>query len=402
MAVSSPSPWDAAAGQALIRAAGGDLWDEGGHPIRYDEGGRFGSPRAVFGGPWRVAEFLRARNWGSLGMAERDPETEILCRPVPGRLVEDPGRLSRAQGCLLGQLAGDSLGSRVEFRSAASIRAEYPEGVRDLSDGGTWNLLAGQPTDDSEMALALARSLRENGRFDPEAVLRAYRDWLRTDPADVGNTVRGSLTGHPDRESQANGALMRVAPLGILGAGRSPEEAGRWAREDAALTHPHPVCLQASELFVRALARAVAEGPSPEELYAGLLREARPGGCAPDLRETLIEAAAPAQPRPEEDLHAGWVRVALRNALWQLLHAPSLEEALVETVGRGGDTDTNAAVCGALLGAVRGREALPLRWVRRILSCRPLAGEPGIARPRPVRYWPVDALTLAEALLGGF
>lgn len=55
--------------------------------------------------------------------------------------------------------------------------------------------------------------------------------------------------------------------------------------------------------------------------------------------------------------HQGWVLVAFQNAVWQLLHAPSLEEGVVDTVMRGGDTDTNAAICGALLGAVYGREA---------------------------------------------
>jgi ADP-ribosyl-[dinitrogen reductase] hydrolase len=61
--------------------------------------------------------------------------------------------LERAQGCLLGQLAGDALGSLVEFQTPEQIRREYPDGVRELADGGTWNTVAGQPTDDSEMAL---------------------------------------------------------------------------------------------------------------------------------------------------------------------------------------------------------------------------------------------------------
>ena len=65
----------------------------------------------------------------------------------------DSETLSRAQGCLLGQLAGDSLGSLVEFRSPQEIRRKYPNGVRELEDGGTWGTIAGQPTDDSEMGL---------------------------------------------------------------------------------------------------------------------------------------------------------------------------------------------------------------------------------------------------------
>lgn len=76
----------------------------------------------------------------------------------------DPNTLSRAQGCLLGQLAGDALGSLVEFQSPEQIRRKYPDGVRELADGGTWGTIAGQPTDDSEMALSLARMLIKHKR----------------------------------------------------------------------------------------------------------------------------------------------------------------------------------------------------------------------------------------------
>ena len=50
--------------------------------------------------------------------------------------------ISRAQGCLLGQLAGDALGSLVEFQSLEEIRRSYPNGVRELTDGGRWNVSA--------------------------------------------------------------------------------------------------------------------------------------------------------------------------------------------------------------------------------------------------------------------
>ncbi len=95
--------------------------------------------------------------------------------------------------------------------------------------------------------------------------------------------------------------------------------------------------------------------------------------------------------------HAGWVLLALQNAFFCLMKMP-FEEALVATVGRGGDTDTNAAIAGALLGAALGRDAIPLRWIFPVLSCRPLA-ECGALRPRPVEFWPDDLLDVAEALL---
>ena len=71
---------------------------------------------------------------------------------------------------------------------------------------------------------------------------------------------------------------------------------------------------------------------------------------------------------------------------------------MVDTVMHGGDTDTNAAIAGALLGAVHGRRGVPDRWVRTLLCCRPLPGTP-THHPQPPEFWPVDALQLAEALL---
>ena len=111
--------------------------------------------------------------------------------------ISSPNMLPRAQGCLLGQLAGDALGSLVEFQSPEQILRNYPEGVRELADGGTWNTIAGQPTDDSEMALLLARMLTERGGYDPDAALQAYQFWLNSDPFDCGMTISAGLRVRP-------------------------------------------------------------------------------------------------------------------------------------------------------------------------------------------------------------
>ena len=307
------------------------------------------------------------------------------------------GVLSRAQGCLLGQLIGDSLGSLVEFQSPERIRRRYPDGVRDMADGGTFNTIAGQPTDDSEMALLLARSLVSQGTFDQEEVRKAYVYWLDSRPFDVGNTIQSGLTGWPIPDSQANGAMMRVSPLGIFGANYELAQVGEWARQDAELTHIHPVCKQANALFAMAIAHAVRTGCSTYDLYEMIAGWAEEMG----VRSSLKEAIAGAADSPPEEFvcQQGWVLIAFRNALWQLLNAENVEEGIVDSVMRGGDTDTNAAISGALLGAVHGREAIPERWVETIQGCRPQAGTPGVHKPRPECFWPADALELAEQLI---
>jgi ADP-ribosylglycohydrolase/fructose-1,6-bisphosphatase/inositol monophosphatase family enzyme len=391
-----PGSWDYAAGQALLRGAGAVLVDEAGREVGYAEDGT-SKCVCAFGGRREAVVDLARRPWAELGASVRARSSgEPPVRLRRGELVADAGRLSRAQGCLLGQVAGDNLGALVEFRDAARIARDFPDGgPRRLADGGHWDLLAGQATDDSEMALALARSIVEAGRYSPEAARAAYEGWGRSGAFDVGGTVAAALAGRPDPESQANGALMRASPLGLLAHETSAEGAAAVARADAALTHPHPACADASAAFVVALSHAVREGDGPEAAYGAGLAWARDHGAHALVREA-IEAAREAPPACDGP-RTGWVRIALQNAFHELLHASSPEEGVVRTVRRGGDTDTNAAIAGALLGAVHGRAAVPAQWRSMVLSCRPL-GE-GARVPRPREYWPVDVLELAERLL---
>jgi ADP-ribosylglycohydrolase len=308
--------------------------------------------------------------------------------------------IERAQGCLLGQLAGDSLGSQVEFNSADYMRWKHPNGLRELQDGGVWTIKAGQPTDDSELALKLARTLVREKRYDPQIVKAGYVDWYLSGPFDCGSTTRQALSGGPpNTNSQANGSLMRISPLGIFGA-RCPQQAVAWAREDSQLTHPHPVCQGCCAVFVAALNSAIGKETAPIETYQAALAEAKQPGTEPTVLEALERARYEPPDNYDED-NQGWVLIALQNAFFQMLHAEDLEEGIVDTVQQGGDTDTNAAIAGALLGAVHGRPAVPQRWVDVLLDCRP--SWPTIPgkhhHPRPEEYWPIDALDLAEALL---
>jgi len=307
--------------------------------------------------------------------------------------------VNRAQGCLLGQLIGDALGSLVEFKTPAEIRRAYPRGLKNLVDGGTWNTIAGQPTDDSEMALVLARMLIAKGAYDPEAALQVYQFWLNSDPFDCGMTVSTGLRGRPNHDSQGNGAMMRISPLGLFGVNHPLPTVANWARQDAALTHPNELCLQANALFATAISHAISSGCKGGKLYQDIKQWAVNQAMNPMLLDAIHGAAE--APPTDYMKNQGWVLVAFRNALWQLIHAPSFEIGLVNTVMQGGDTDTNAAISGALLGAVYGLDSIPARWVDRVLNCRPKYGHPGVHRPRPEAYWPVDALQLACQLVSG-
>jgi ADP-ribosylglycohydrolase len=60
---------------------------------------------------------------------------------------------------------------------------------------------------------------------------------------------------------------MRISPLGIFGARHALADVAQWAKQDAALTHPHAVCQQANALYAMAIAHAIDTGIAPRELY---------------------------------------------------------------------------------------------------------------------------------------
>jgi len=200
----------------------------------------------------------------SMPAPQTPAQREMVRRWIPPKGL---ARLARAQGCLLGQLAGDALGGLVEFRTPEQIRRAYPKGVRELADGGTWNTIAGQPTDDSEMALLLGRMLVERRAYDADAARESYVYWLNSGPFDCGATISSGLQGHRNPKSQANGAMMRISPLGIFGANYDLPQVAEWASQDAALTHPNSLCQQSNALFAMAIAHAIRTGPAPQTLH---------------------------------------------------------------------------------------------------------------------------------------
>lgn len=414
VSVANPNDYDFAAGHAIIKGAGGILVDAAGQLVKYaPAGGRQVSVGGVVvGGGAAVARELAGRPWRTVHSGFKDEGPFVW--PRRDRIAPRTA-LERAHGIILGQLVGDALGAQVEFQTAAAIAARYPQGVRTIRDGGSFDTLAGQPTDDSELALALARAILRQGTYEAGAVARAYVEWYQSGPFDIGMTVGAACAGGAraldqgldvasamraaaNAESQSNGALMRASPLGVAGY-RDTQRAVDWAIEDAELSHPHQVCVAANAAFVGALSVAVSEAASP----AGMLAAARAAATPLAGGQAVLERLSAAETAPPAGLDAeqmGWVLHALQNAFYELLTAPSSTEGLVATVGRGGDTDTNGAIAGALLGAYHGATAVPVSWRQVVLSCRPteLTGR----RPRPARYWPVDALTVASELLMRF
>ncbi len=319
-------------------------------------------------------------------------------------------RLSRAEGALWGQCAGDALGSVVEFSSADDIREAYPEGLHDLIASPVHGTLPGQLTDDSELAFALADSLIAGGPegYDPERAASEYLAWWTSNPFDCGGTIaqavgamagaalRGtSLAQAAERQanlsSQANGALMRHVSLGIWGWDLPEDYLAAVVRQDTRLTHPHPACQEASTVYVLAIAGSIRDGFDGPAAWRAAVDWHRRFGQESTVRTCLLQAEDRLP-----DRFGGWVLYALQNAFYQALHAESVSAGIEATVMHGEDADTNACIAGALLAATRGHGAIPTSWRDIMASCLPDAGSP---RPRPGVYWPRRVPELARGLV---
>ncbi|HET6308545.1 MAG TPA: inositol monophosphatase family protein, partial [Rhodopila sp.] len=307
---------DVAAGHALVAAAGGVLVTEDGAPVTYDEHGD-SRPSACFGGAPHAVATLRTRQWRNSSEPRRPPRVSLSWPRAP----EDQ-RLDRALGCMLGLVIGDSLGAQVEFQPRHAIQARHPQGVRELRDSPVWRTLAGQPTDDSELGLALARLLARNGRYDAEDAATTYARWYASEPFDCGNATRSAFAPaaaapaskaqaartHALRESQSNGSLMRIAPIGIRA--RDPDDAARMAEADSTLSHPHPVCRTACAAFAAAIAAALAGADRPGMLATALRIADAAGPDAAPVAAALRRAEAGVAPQDYQHQMA-WVLIAL-------------------------------------------------------------------------------------------
>ncbi len=277
----------------------------------------------------------------------------------------------RFRGCLLGL----AVGAAVEFQPRGSFKP-----LRDLVGGGPFGLKAGQWTDDTSMALCLAVSLVECGRFDPRDQMERYCRWAEEGYLsstgkcfDIGRTIASALgrfrrTGNPfsgtrDPDSAGNGCIMRLAPIPMFFY-PDLEEAEHLAAESARTTHGAQECLDASRLLARIILRALAGRPKEEVVLAD-------GKSFGGRAKIVALARGDYLQKDESEIKgSGYVVECLEAALWCFMHSGSFKEAILKAANLGDDADTTAAVCGQIAGAYYGEGAIPRGWLEKLTMYR--------------------------------
>lgn len=276
----------------------------------------------------------------------------------------------RAIGALVGLFVGDAFGAQSEFEMEVELKASHPNGISEM-DSRERNIgEAGMVTDDSEMAIMLAKSLVAQRSVNATEIRKEYIRWLDALPSDLGTTILEALREdklNPD--SQANGALMRVAPVGVVGATLDEQTIIDYSDADCKITHIHPVCLGANRLWALAIAKAVKDGLSAQEVYEYII-EIAPRVTKEKVLLDVLGKVKHEEPGACDGWDQGWVVIAFHQSLYTLLHSKSFEEGIVHITMRGGDADTNAAIYGALAGSVLGIDAIPTRWIEALRPTR--------------------------------
>ena len=339
----------------------------------------------------------------------------------------------RSRGLMVGIAVGNLLGLPYEGRrwNRAAIAAEFPGGVREIAAKPGWpddddlaqsiilaeagiaadaydigdlahRMWAWAETNGAGMGSQTGHVLRLFGGTDPRRELRQYARYGTVPtgrpprPPSGHTAIDAARIAWEERGSTAagNGAAMRCAPVAL----RWTDDEVAVARNSvvsAAVTHWDPRCLWSTVLINLAIVRCLrGEIVDPDELMATAddlghrlpdeLAPYRLGGRMPtEVRDSALAALDRGTTVDRLNIdypNSGYTLNTMRAALWSARHPANFEDGLSAVVSIGGDTDTNGAIAGAVLGARFGHQAIPARWRDAVAAIRD--------HVPPVANWP--------------
>lgn len=304
----------------------------------------------------------------------------------------------RAKGALLGLAVGDALGTTYEFKRIE--QSPYPalatQPATDVVGAGPFGLAPGQITDDTQMAVCLARSLAEHGALDVDDVGRRYVAWMG-EAFDIGNQTRGSLSRlaegtrsaglevwrRSEYRAAGNGSLMRTAPIGVAYAGRPLTELLDAAMADSAITHADPRCMLACAAFDAAIAAGVSHTGSAGT-FAAVARAAMDGAA---------DAATDRAPRSVEAVRT--TLGAVQAADGALAGAPSAGAL----AGAASDTQPRSLLAASMLAAARAGLDAAADRLARAWSNAPANERALVDEARRALESDLDAAAIADPLV---
>lgn len=260
--------------------------------------------------------------------------------------------MTKTPALLVGLAVGDSLGQPFEMYPHDHPELLWWDGrYKDASPSHKWNhgLKAGQWTDDTSMAMALAESIVECNGYDAGVTLSKYVKLYKTNPRGMGGTIRkalaeslkcyeetGEMRAFPvsGPEVRGNGVVMRIAPMAAIPV-KYLEDAEKAVFKECALTHEGPDTRGSAMAMFTLVRRAAVR----------------------DIEVKVLTNIEGIMGRNTTDM------LTVSRAAMCFRLTRSFAAAVQMAVRLGGDTDTVAACTGAIAGSYYGMEGIPKEYL---------------------------------------
>lgn len=309
--------------------------------------------------------------------------------------IQDNDRKNKIRGSLIGGAIGDALGYQIEFKRNIKER----EITKFLNTPAIIS-------DDTQMTLFTANGLiwRETrgalkgiAPMPPDAVYRAYLDWLDTQYNEnkhnsiswiknvealnhqraPGNTCIGALSSgikgtidKPINDSKGCGGIMRVAPVGLYM--NNSEIAGKFGADVGAITHGHPLGIIPCYVFSTLIYFLLNEKISIKDALNKALKqyEEKFDIFDKEYKQYFLQLTKKAIELSEKnisDIEAikeigeGWVaEETFAIAIYACLkYSNDFENAIICSINHDGDSDSTGSVAGNIIGASLGYSNIP-------------------------------------------
>lgn len=272
--------------------------------------------------------------------------------------------------CLLGGWCGDAIGAVLEFYNK-KITKDIALYAIDMPGGGQLNVAPGQITDDSELEISLYSVLYDkdpNLGFPIEEVAQTYIKWYKSNPFDIGRTCAKAFSfcnnstemynnAHKyNLLSEANGALMRAAAIAVWCRNQPIKKIIEYAHMDCLLSHPNEKCKECNALYCIAIVYLLNNPGDANGAYNLAFNYSKL------TREWLNEEIK------DCTINIGHIKHAFQLAFYHLKNKTSYKDAILDTLMRGGDTDTNAKIVGSMIGSLHGIANIPGHIIKTVIN----------------------------------
>lgn len=289
-----------------------------------------------------------------------------------------------AKGAVLGLAVGDALGVPAEFMEMSELKEKPLTG---MTGGGAHGQSPGTWSDDTSMTLCTMDSLTEKG-IDYDDQMQRFADWLwnasntaRDEVFDVGGTTKFAIfkfvkktpaldCGETQDYCCGNGSLMRIIPTALYlfgqnGKSELDDSMAEVIHYTSKCTHAHPRCQMACGVYCGVMFRMCHGGDLREAVMEGVRSALAYYRTKEEFSDVYAEFESLREIgdwREEQVCGSGFVLHTLQASLWCLLTTESYRECVLQAVNLGLDTDTTAAVAGALAGLWYGEKSIPKEW----------------------------------------